>query len=175
MRIGLDLGGTKTELLAIGAGGAELWRKRVATPRDFDGTVAAIAALVDEAETRLGQAGTVGLAIPGCETPAGVIKNANSVWLNGRPLRAALEKALGRDVRVANDANCFALSEARDGAGQGAGCFRRRWAPRTDRGRRNRCAVSRRRPTSSRGCGTARNQRSGAGGAASREWSASCA
>lgn len=120
MRIGLDLGGTKTELLAIGAGGAELWRKRVATPRDFDGTVAAIAALVDEAETRLGQAGTVGLAIPGCETPAGVIKNANSVWLNGRPLRAALEKALGRDVRVANDANCFALSEARDGAGQGA-------------------------------------------------------
>ena len=121
MRIGIDLGGTKTELLVMGGGGVELWRKRVATPRRFDGTVEAIAALVHEAEDRIGVRGTVGLAIPGTETPAGVIKNANSTWLNGRPLRAALQAALARAVRLANDANCFALSEASDGAAAGAG------------------------------------------------------
>ena len=120
MRLGIDLGGTKTELLALGPGGGELWRKRVATPRDYDGTVAAIAALVTEAEDATRATGSVGLAIPGTETSAGMIKNANSVWLNGRPLRADLQTALGRAVRLANDANCFALSEASDGAAAGA-------------------------------------------------------
>ncbi len=120
-RIGIDLGGTKTELRAMGPGGTEIWRKRTPTPRDFDGTIAALAALVDEAERHLGQRGSVGVAIPGCETPDGTIKNANSTWLNGRHLRAGLEQALGRPVRLANDANCFALSEAHDGAGRDAG------------------------------------------------------
>ena len=120
MRLGIDLGGTKTELLALGPGGGELWRKRVATPRDYDGTVTAIAALVTEAEDATRATGSVGVAIPGTETSAGMIKNANSVWLNGRPLRADLQAALGRAVRLANDANCFALSEASDGAAAGA-------------------------------------------------------
>lgn len=121
IRIGIDLGGTKTELRALGPDGGELWRKRMATPRDFDAMVAGLAALVTEAEQNLGRQGSVGLAIPGCETPAGTVKNANSTWLNGRPLRAALEQAMGRQVRLANDANCFALSEAHDGAGAGFG------------------------------------------------------
>jgi fructokinase len=120
MRIGIDLGGTKTELLAMAAGGAVLWRRRIPTPRDFDQTVAGLASLVAEAEIHLGQRGSVGVAIPGCETPDGTIKNANSTWLNGRHLRAGLERALNRPVRLANDANCFALSEAHDGAGAGA-------------------------------------------------------
>jgi len=121
MRLGIDLGGTKTEILAMGSGGAELWRKRVPTARDYDGSIATICALVREAEAATGQRGSLGMAIPGCETAAGVIKNANSVWLNGRPLRTDLEKALDRQVRMANDANCFALSEASDGAAAGAG------------------------------------------------------
>lgn len=121
MRIGIDLGGTKTELLALAPGGAELWRKRIATRRDYDGTIAGIAGLVADAEAATGRRGSVGIAIPGCETVSGTIKNANSTWLNGRTLRADLEAALGRDVRLANDANCFALSEASDGAAAGAG------------------------------------------------------
>jgi fructokinase len=119
MRFGIDLGGTKTELLALAPGGVEAWRKRVATARDYDGTLAGIAALVAQAEAATGARGKVGLAIPGCETPAGTVKNANSVWLNGRPLRDDLEKLLERPVRLANDANCFALSEASDGAAAG--------------------------------------------------------
>jgi fructokinase len=121
MRLGIDLGGTKTEILAMGTDGAELWRKRVPTARDYDGTIRTISELVREAEAATGQRGSLGMAIPGCETAAGVIKNANSVWLNGRPLRIDLEKVLGRVVRMANDANCFALSEASDGAAAGAG------------------------------------------------------
>ena len=120
MRLGIDLGGTKTELLARAPDGTDLGRKRVATPRDYDGTVAAITALVRAAEDATRASGSVGLAIPGTQTPAGTIKNANSVWLNGRPLRADLQAALGREVRLANDANCFALSEASDGAAAGA-------------------------------------------------------
>lgn len=118
-RIGIDLGGTKTEIMAMGPGDVEVWRERMPTPQDFDSTVAAIAGLVRACEARLGVQGSAGLAIPGCETANGTIKNANSTWLNGRPLRAALEKALGRAIRLANDANCFALSEAHDGAGHG--------------------------------------------------------
>jgi fructokinase len=120
MRFGVDLGGTKTEILALAPDGTELWRKRVPTARDYDGTVSTIADLVREAESRIGAEGSLGLAIPGCETARGVIKNANSTWLNGRPLRRDLEAVLDRTVRLANDANCFALSEASDGAAIGA-------------------------------------------------------
>ena len=105
----------------MGGGGAELWRKRVPTARDYDGTVRGLVELVHAAEDATGAQGTIGLAIPGSETPAGVIKNANSTWLIGRPLRTDLQAALGREVRLANDANCFALSEASDGAAAGAG------------------------------------------------------
>jgi fructokinase len=121
LRLGIDLGGTKTEILALGPGGTEQFRKRVPTVRDYDGTLTLLAELVREAEQQTGQRGSLGMAIPGCETANGTIKNANSTWLNGRPLRADLEARLGRPVRLANDANCFALSEASDGAAAGAG------------------------------------------------------
>lgn len=120
LRLGIDLGGTKTEILALGPGGTEQFRKRVPTVRDYDGTLTLLAELVREAEQPTGQRGSLGMAIPGCETANGTIKNANSTWLNGRPLRADLEARLGRTVRLANDANCFALSEASDGAAAGA-------------------------------------------------------
>lgn len=120
-RIGIDLGGTKIEAIALDASGVERFRRRVPTPRDdYDGTMEAIAKLVADAELVVG-ASTVGVGIPGAVSPAtGLIKNANSVWLNGRPLRADLEQRLAREVRLANDANCFALSEAVDGAAAGA-------------------------------------------------------
>jgi fructokinase len=122
VRIGLDLGGTKIELIALADDGFELLRQRVPTPAgDYPETLSAIAALVDAAETRLGQQGSVGIGIPGAESLAtGLIKNANSTCLNGRPLRADLQRRLGRDIRLANDANCFALSEAVDGSGSAA-------------------------------------------------------
>ena len=125
-RIGIDLGGTKIEILALDATGAELLRTRVPTPPDdYFATIAAIAALVERAERALGATATVGVATPGAQSRAagarGVIKNANSTCLNGRPLAADLAAALGRTVRVENDANCFALSEATDGAAAGAG------------------------------------------------------
>ena len=121
MRIGIDLGGTKIEGIALSDAGAELARRRVSTPRDYDGTVAAVAALVHEVEEAAGGTGTVGIGIQGAVVPAtGLVKNANSVWLNGRPLGRDLERALGRPVRLMNDANCFALSEASDGAAAGA-------------------------------------------------------
>ncbi len=123
MRIGIDLGGTKIEGIVLDPGGRTLARRRVATPRgDYDGTVRAIADLALGLESELGTHGTVGVGIPGTVSPAtGLIKNANSTWLNGRPFHHDLARALGRDVRVANDANCFALSEAVDGAAAGAG------------------------------------------------------
>lgn len=122
LRIGVDLGGTKIEAVAFGDDGSERFRRRVATPRgDYEGTVAAIAKLVAEAEASCGQRGTVGVGMPGTISPAtGVVKNANSTWLNGKPLHTDVERALGRPVRLANDANCFALSEATDGAAAGA-------------------------------------------------------
>jgi fructokinase len=124
MRIGIDLGGTKTEIIVLGDTGEELLRERVPTPRgDYAATVATIAALVKSAEAKFGADGTasVGIAIPGAESRVtGLIKNANSTWLIGQPLRADIEAALGRPVRIANDANCFALSEATDGAASGA-------------------------------------------------------
>jgi predicted NBD/HSP70 family sugar kinase len=117
MRIGIDLGGTKIEALALDVAGREVFRKRVLTPRgDYAATLAAVASLVSEAG-----AGTVGVGIPGALSGInGLVKNANSTWLIGRPLRQDLERALGREVRLENDANCFALSEAIDGAGAGA-------------------------------------------------------
>lgn len=122
MRIGIDLGGSKIEIIALAADGRELLRQRVATPQgDYRATLAAIGRLVENAENELGQRGSVGLAIPGAESLAtGLIKNANSTCLIGRPLRQDLQTLLGRDVRLANDANCFALSEAIDGSGRGA-------------------------------------------------------
>ena len=121
MRIGVDLGGTKTEAIALDAGGSELKRVRLPTPRgDYDGTVANIAGLVRQLEAELGQEASVGVGIPGTIVAAtGLVKNANSVWLNGRPLEEDLSNALGREVRCANDANCFAVSEATDGAARG--------------------------------------------------------
>jgi len=122
MRIGVDLGGTKIEVAALSEdGGAFLLRERHASPTgDYAATVRAIRDVVAAAETKLGRKGTVGIGIPGAISPAtGLVKNANSTWLNGRPLDRDLAEALARPVRIANDANCFALSEATDGAGKG--------------------------------------------------------
>lgn len=122
MRLGVDLGGTKTEIIALDPGGGERLRRRIPTVRDYAGTVAAIRDLVTGVEKELGESGTVGIAIPGnVSRHTGLIKNANSLWLNGKPFPRDLEAALGRAVRLANDANCFALSEASDGAGAGQG------------------------------------------------------
>ena len=122
LRIGVDLGGTKIEAVALGADGAELLRRRVATPQgDYRGTIEAVRALVADLEATLGLRGTVGLGMPGAfSRVSGLVKNSNSVCLNGQPLKQDLEAALGREIRTANDANCFALSEAVDGAGKGA-------------------------------------------------------
>ena len=117
LRIGVDIGGTKIEALALDAAGREVFRKRIPTPRgDYEATVAAVVSLVAEAG-----AGTVGVGIPGAlSRVTGRVKNANSTWLIGRSLKEDLERALKREIRLENDANCFALSEAVDGAGQGA-------------------------------------------------------
>ena len=122
LRLGIDLGGTKIEIVALGDDGGELLRRRLPTPRgDYPATLAAIAALVTDAELRLGQTGSVGIGIPGAESRAtGLVKNANSTWLIGQPLRADVQARLGREVRIDNDANCFVLSEATDGAAAGA-------------------------------------------------------
>ncbi len=120
MRIGIDLGGTKTEAIALGVSGGAVPRRRIATPPDYAGTLDAIARLVAELEAEAGRSGTVGVGIPGVVSRStGRVKNANSTWLIGHPLQADLEASLARPVRVANDANCFALSEAADGAGCG--------------------------------------------------------
>jgi len=117
LRIGVDIGGTKIEALALDDAGRQVFRKRVPTPRgDYAATLDAVGALVKE----IG-AGTVGVGIPGALSRiTGLVKNANSTWLIGKPLKEDLERVLGREVRLENDANCFALSEAMDGAGAGA-------------------------------------------------------
>jgi fructokinase len=122
VRIGVDLGGTKIEAVALGRDGAVLGRQRVGTPRgDYDGTLQAIAGVVTSLERSRGRTATVGVGMPGSLSPAtGLVKNANSVWLNGRPLAEDLARVLPRPLRFANDANCFALSEAVDGAAAGA-------------------------------------------------------
>jgi fructokinase len=121
MRIGVDLGGTKIEALALDNEGKELVRHRVDTPReDYDATIAAIAELVRRIERETGSTGTVGAGTPGSVSSlTGLVKNSNSTWLNGRPLDRDLSVALDREVRVANDANCLAVSEATDGAARG--------------------------------------------------------
>ena len=122
MRLGIDLGGTKTEIMALAADGKVVLRRRIATPKDYDSAIRGLAELVTAAESELDAFGSVGIAIPGSESfGSNLIKNANTTYLIGKPLRLDLEKALGREVRLANDANCFALSEASDGAGAGAG------------------------------------------------------
>lgn len=122
MRIGIDLGGTKIEGLALGDDGVELLRRRVPTPRgDYGRTLDAIVNLTSALELETGQPGRVGIGIPGAlSLRTGLVKNANSTWLIGHPLQSDLEHRLGRPVRIANDANCFALSEATDGAAAGA-------------------------------------------------------
>jgi fructokinase len=119
--LGIDLGGTKIEALLLSAQGQELWRRRIDTPAgDYAGTLQALGALVQQARLAGGGPCSVGLGTPGSLTPEGLMKNANSQCLNGRPLQRDLEALLGQPVRVANDANCLALSEATDGAGAGA-------------------------------------------------------
>ncbi|ELY3543227.1 fructokinase [Cronobacter turicensis] len=122
MRIGIDLGGTKTEVIALSDDGEQRFRHRVPTPRDdYPQTIETIAGLVELAEKETGERGTVGVGIPGTLSPyTGVVKNANSTWLNGQTLDKDLSARLAREVRLANDANCFAVSEAVDGAAKGA-------------------------------------------------------
>ena len=122
LRIGIDLGGSKIELVALDSTGQVLLRRRQATPQgDYGGTLRAIHGLIQTAESDLGQTGSVGVGMPGAESMVdGRIKNANSTCLLGKALREDLQALLGREIRLANDANCFALSEAIDGAGKGA-------------------------------------------------------
>jgi fructokinase len=124
LRIGVDLGGTKIEIIALDRGGVPLVRRRVASPaHDYHAIVATIGALVEEVEHELGERASVGVGTPGAPSlRTGEMKNANSTVLIGRPLQRDLSMRLGRDVRIANDANCFALSEASDGAARGARC-----------------------------------------------------
>ena len=122
IRIGVDWGGTKIEVIALDEEGTTLIRERKKTPRDdYNACIKTVAELVCLAETRTGQRGSVGIGIPGTISPAtGLVKNANSTWLNGKPLIDDMEAALARSVRIQNDANCFAVSEAIDGAGAGS-------------------------------------------------------
>jgi fructokinase len=122
MRIGVDLGGTKIEGIAIADTGEERARRRIAAPRgDYGNTLAAVSGLVAAIERDVATRCSVGIGIPGTVSPAtGLIKNSNSTWLNGRTLADDLSRRLDRPIRFANDANCFALSEATDGAAAGA-------------------------------------------------------
>jgi fructokinase len=119
-RIGVDLGGTKTEIIVLTPDGCEQMRRRIDTPPGYHDSLEAIATLISSAEAQLGITATIGVGIPGVTSPAtGLVKNANSVALNGHPLHRDLAALLNREIRVENDANCFALSEAVDGAGAG--------------------------------------------------------
>jgi fructokinase len=122
MRIGIDLGGSKIEIAALAEDGGELLRRRIDAPQgNYNATLDAVAALIRDAERELGPASSVGIGIPGTISAAtGLVKNANSTWLIGQPLDRDLESRIEAPVRCANDANCFALSEAIDGAGAGA-------------------------------------------------------
>ena len=122
LRLGVDLGGTKIEIIALDPDGRVLVRHRIATPKDdYRAVLAAVAGLVRQSETKLGRAGTVGIGTPGSISRAtGLLRGSNSVCLNGQPIRADLETLLGREIAITNDANCFALSEATDGAAAGA-------------------------------------------------------
>ncbi len=123
-RIGIDLGGTKIAIAALSPNGSLLFERRVATPKgDYAANLSCIAGLIDEAETTVGKAASIGIGMPGSLSPqTGLVRNANSTWLNGKPLSQDLQQLTGRSIKFANDANCFALSEAHDGAGAGAAC-----------------------------------------------------
>jgi fructokinase len=121
VRIGLDIGGTKTELIALDADGGKRLGRRVATPHEgYESALAGLAALVQDAERELGTTATVGICLPGALSPSSLVANAYSTPFNGKPLKQDLERLLGRELRFENDANCFALSEASDGAARGA-------------------------------------------------------
>ena len=122
LRLGIDLGGTKIAAVVLGPDGGVRWERRIPSPRDnYDATLDALAALIREGEAAAGEACSVGIGMPGAISPVtGLVKNANSTWLNGRPLQVDLELRLARPVRLANDANCLAVSEATDGAAAGA-------------------------------------------------------
>jgi len=122
MRLGIDWGGTKIEIIALSNEGEELFRQRRDTPKgDYEGCLRAVQQLVEAAEQATCATGTLGLGIPGSLSPkTGLVKNANSTWMNGKPLDQDLQRVLGQEVRIQNDANCLAVSEATDGAGAGA-------------------------------------------------------
>lgn len=122
MRIGIDLGGTKIEVIALEDDGTELYRQRLATPQhDYAETISTIVQLVANTESHTHQTGSVGIGIPGAISPAtSLVKNANSTWLIGKPLQADLEQKLNRPIKIENDANCFVVSEATDGAAKDA-------------------------------------------------------
>jgi fructokinase len=121
-RIGLDLGGTKMEILVLGPDGEPVLRRRTQTPRGYAEALTAIAALINECEAEIGTKATIGIGIPGTMSPAtGLMRTANTEALNNRPFDRDFAALIGREIRIANDANCFALSEAVDGAAAGAG------------------------------------------------------
>ena len=122
IRIGIDLGGTKIEGIALSEAGDELFRHRLATPQgDYQATLQSIAGLIDQIEADIGEQGSIGICTPGALSPAtGLLRNSNSVCMNGKPILTELQERLQREIRIANDANCFALSEATDGAAKDA-------------------------------------------------------
>ena len=120
MKIGIDLGGTKTEGILIDSNGKELKRERIKTEKNYDGTINGIISIVRNFENSFGNVESIGIGMPGAiSAESALIKNANSIWLNGKPLKKDLEKILSRKINLENDANCFALSEAVDGGGKG--------------------------------------------------------
>ena len=121
MKIGIDLGGTKTEGILIDNFGKELKRKRITTEKNYKGTIEGISYIVKEFEDNFGKVDSIGIGMPGAiSSDSALVKNANSIWLNGKPLKKDLTENLNRKINLENDANCFALSEAVDGAGKGA-------------------------------------------------------
>ena len=120
MKIGIDLGGTKTEGILIDDSGKELSRTRIKTEKNYDGTIKGIISIVKKFENDFGDSKSVGIGMPGAvSTDSALVKNANSIWLNGKPFKIDLEKELNKNINLENDANCFTLSEAVDGAGKG--------------------------------------------------------
>ena len=119
MRIGLDVGGTKTEAILINNNGAKIFSKRIPTEKNYEGTIEGIVRLINEINNKFSEIDSIGIGMPGAiSLETSLIKSANSVWMNGKPLKSDLEKILKKNIKVENDANCFTLSEAVDGAGK---------------------------------------------------------